>query len=291
MAGGRQVTFAREILGRKGIDKVKYWMGDQMELSTQLQKVIDDIAEASEYIWDKGWAAKNAGNVSVDVTEFIAGSKGLEQGQRIPAKISLSELAGRYFLVKITGFRFRDLARKPEKGLLLVRITERADGYYYLWGGEGPQSKPTAEFIPHLKIQAFLRRNNRPEKAVLHTHPPHLVALSHLEDYGQGSFNCFLWATHVGAKLFLPEGIGMVPFLRGGSDELGDATAELFQKHQAVLWEKHGCTALGKDVMDAFDTIDIFDTTARVYIICKSGGFSPKCLTDDQLAELKKLAI
>lgn len=262
-----------------------------MKFTSGLQKAIDDIAEACQLAWDKGWAAKNAGNLSLEVTQLITGSQGLEQSPRIPAKFSLPELAGRYFLVKITGFRFRDLARDPEKGLLLVKITEKADGYYHLWGGEGPQSRPTAEFIPHLKIQAFLRRNNRSEKAVLHTHPPHLVALSHLEDYGRDSFNCFLWATHVGAKFFLPEGIGMVPFLRGGSDELADATAELFGKHQAVLWEKHGCTAIGKDVMDAFDTIDVIDTTARVYIISKSGGFSPKCLTEDQLAELKKLAI
>jgi rhamnulose-1-phosphate aldolase len=125
---------------------------------------------------------------------------------------------------------------------------------------------------------------------VLHTHPAHLVALSHLEDYGRDSFNCFLWATHVGAKLFLPEGVGMVPFLRGGSEALADATAALFEKHHAVLWEKHGCTAIGVDVMDAFDTIDILDTTAKVFLICRSAGFAPKCLTDEQLAELKKLA-
>jgi rhamnulose-1-phosphate aldolase len=264
-----------------------------MKLSPELQKVIDDIAEASGYVWEKGWAARNAGNLSVDVTDLMKGKP--DQSPVVPINlplgITLPGLAGRYFIVKINGFRFRDLARKPEKGLLLVQVTEKADGYHYLWGGEGPGSKPTAEFIPHLKIQSFLLRNKRPEKAVLHTHPPHLIALSHLEDYGQDSFNCFLWATHVGAKLFLPEGIGMVPFLRGGSEELADATAALFAKHRAVLWEKHGCTTIGSDVMDAFDVIDMLNTTAKDHLICKSAGFAPKCLTDVQLAELKKLAI
>ncbi len=261
-----------------------------MKLNPELQQIVDDIAEASSYVWEKGWAARNAGNLSVDVTDLVKGRP--EQSPTIPFRgITLTELAGRYFIVKITGFRFRDLAHKPEKGLLLVRISEKADGYHYLWGGEGPDSKPTAEFIPHLKIQAFLRRNKRPEKAVLHTHPPHLIALTHLEDYSQDSFNCFLWATHVGAKLFLPEGVGMVTFLRGGSEELADATAKLFDSHRAVLWEKHGCTAIGSDIMDAFDTTDMLDTTAKVHLICKSAGFAPKCLTDAQLAELKKLAI
>ena len=263
-----------------------------MKLNLELQKVVDDIAETAGYIWEKGWAARNAGNLSVDVTELVTSKiQSPVVPINLPLGITLPDLAGRYFVVKITGFRFRDLARKPEKGLLLVRISEKADAYHYIWGGEGPGSKPTAEFIPHLKIQDFLHRNKQPEKAVLHTHPPHLIALTHLEDYGRESFNCFLWATHVGAKLFLPEGVGMVPFLRGGSAELADATAELFSKHRAVLWEKHGCTAIGSDIMDAFDTTDMLDTTAKVHLICKSAGFASKCLTDAQLAELKKLAI
>jgi len=262
-----------------------------MEPGKELQKVIADIAEVAGYIWERGWAARNAGNISVDVTELVRPAKNSGQLPKMPIKISLPELAGRCFLVKITGSRFRDLARQPEKGLLLIRITEEADGYYHLWGGEGTESKPTAEFIPHMKIQAFLRHTKRRQKVVLHTHPSHLVALTHREDYGKDSFNGFLWATHVGAKLFLPEGVGMVSFFRGGSEELADATVELLERHRVVLWEKHGCTATGVDVFEAFDLIDILDTTAKVFFVCKSASFALKCLTDEQLADLKKLSI
>jgi rhamnulose-1-phosphate aldolase len=261
-------------------------------ISDELKRIINDIAEVAGYVWERGWSVKNGGNLSVDVTGLVPIDKlSLSLFPCVNAKIPAAELAGRYFLIKITGFRFRDLSRNPEKGLLLIGISEKENSYYYLWGGDGPQSKPTAEFIPHMKIHAFLRRNKLPQKAVLHTHPNHLIALTHMDDYGRESFNRFLTATHVGAKFFLPEGVGMVPFHRGGSDELANDTVRLLARHKAVLWEKHGCTATGTDIFDAFDYIDLLDATARVFFICKSAGYEPKPLTEEELAELKQAPI
>ena len=93
-------------------------------------------------------------------------------------KISLPELFERSFLVTITGSSFRDFTRQPEKGLLLVGISDKCDGYHILLGDEGRESRPTKEFLPHLKIHGFLRRNGLPQKAVLHSHPNHLIALT-----------------------------------------------------------------------------------------------------------------
>ena len=82
--------------------------------SGELGKVISDIAEVAQYMWEKGWAARNAGNVSVDVTELVPEKdRNLEQLSKMPMVLqTLPELAGRYFLVSTTGSRFRDLARE-----------------------------------------------------------------------------------------------------------------------------------------------------------------------------------
>ncbi|MFQ5996705.1 MAG: rhamnulose-1-phosphate aldolase [Dehalococcoidales bacterium] len=260
----------------------------EISLSKELQKIVDDVAEVTQYLWQKGWAARNAGNISVDITGLIP-ERGvnLEQFPKIPVKISSPELAGRCFLVTTTGSRFRELARQPQKNLLIVRMGEKLDGYHILWGGE-PESRPTAEFVAHLKIHGLLRRHNSSQKVVLHGHPGPLIALTHLEDYGKDTFQRFLWSTHVSVKFFLPEGVGMAPYQAEGSEELAEVTVNLFQHHKAVLWQKHGCTTIGTDVADAFDLMDMLNNAAEVFLLCKSAGYEPG-LNQQQLAELKRI--
>ncbi len=160
--------------------------------------------------------------------------------------------------------------------MLLVRITDKLSGYQILQGGEGPDSRPTVEFLVHLKIHGMLRRKNLLQKVVLYSHPNKLIALTHLEDYGKESFQRFLGATHVATKFFWPGGVGMAPYREGGSEELAEVTVELFQTHKAVLWEKHGCTTIGTDVQDAFDLVDILNNAAEVFLLCKNAGYEPE---------------
>jgi rhamnulose-1-phosphate aldolase len=249
----------------------------EISLNKELQKIIDDIAEVAQYLWEKGWAERNAGNITVDITELVPKkSVELTQFTKIPMEITLPELAGRYFLVTTTGKRCRDLAREPEKSLLIVRIADELDGYRIFWGGEGPESRPTSEFLPHLKIHVLLRQSQSPQKVVLHSHPSHLIALTSMEDFGRDTFNRFLWSTHVAANFFLPEGVGMVPFSLEEKEEMGEITADLLKQHKAVLWEKHGCITTGIDVNEAFDLMDILNKAAEVFLIGKSAGYEPE---------------
>ena len=38
-----------------------------------LAAVIDQVAEVTGYLWQKGWAERNGGNITVNVTEFMDG--------------------------------------------------------------------------------------------------------------------------------------------------------------------------------------------------------------------------
>ena len=36
-----------------------------------LKAVIDDVAEVTGYLWQKGWAERNGGNITVNITEYV----------------------------------------------------------------------------------------------------------------------------------------------------------------------------------------------------------------------------
>lgn len=262
----------------------------EISLSEELKKVIDDILEVARYLWERGWAERNAGNISVDITEFVlSGNNSFARFPKRDMKIAQPELAGRCFCVTVAGSRFRELARQPKKGLLIVSVADKLDGYHLLWGGEGLGSRPTSEFVSHLKMHNLLRRSNLPQRAIVHTHVSHLIALTHIEQYcREEELNRLLWAMHPEVKRVLPEGVGFVSYCRPGSEDLADATVSALKHHRVILWEKHGCIAIGNDVFEAFDLIDTVNKSAEIFFICKSAGYEPQGLTDEQVAELSK---
>lgn len=263
-----------------------------ISLSTELKKVIDDTTRVASYLWEKGWAERNAGNISVNITEFVNRSKSYSQSPKIPLRISSLELSGHCFLITTTGSRFRDLVQQPEKNLLIIYIANKLDGYHILWGGKGLERRPTSEFISHLKIQAFLLSNNLPQKVILHTHPTQLTALTHIEQYNrEDALNHLLWSMHPEVKIVLPEGADLAPYRCPGSAELAEATVKALEHHRVVLWEKHGCLAIGTDVFEAFDLIDTANKAAEIFFICQSAGFKPSGLSKEQIVELTKFPL
>ena len=79
-----------------------------------LKEEVDRIAEVAGYLWQKGWAERNGGNITVNITEFVddairalpAISEVKEIGVTLPA------LKGQYFFCKGTNKRMRDLAQQ-----------------------------------------------------------------------------------------------------------------------------------------------------------------------------------
>ena len=67
-----------------------------------LKSVIDQIAEVTGYLWQKGWAERNGGNITVNITEFaseeIASLPAIAPVQQI-GKV-LPYLRGKYFYAK-----------------------------------------------------------------------------------------------------------------------------------------------------------------------------------------------
>ena len=256
-----------------------------------MKQILKDISEIAGLISERGWAERNAGNVSVDVTEEYGHTKGSADSLEVRGAIRYPELAGRCFLVTATGARFRDIAKSPEEHVVVGRIADDLSGYQVLLGPHKAGSVPTSEFPSHLGVHAHLRRNNPAKKAVLHTHPDCLLALTHVGRYlSTEILTHLLWSMHPEMKIVMPDGVGLVPYCLPGSEELAEATVGVLATHRLVLWEKHGCVAVGRDVFDAFDLIETAEKSAKIFLMVKSAGFDPEGLTQAQLDELRPLA-
>ncbi len=127
-----------------------------------------------------------------------------------------------------------------------------------------------------------------PLTTFLHTHPPYLIALSQIEKYlHENIINHLLITMHPEVKIVIPDGVGVAPYRCPGSEELADVTVATLKKHHVILWEKHGCAAVAADIAEAFDYIDIMEKSAKLFFICKSSGYLPQGISDEQLDEIR----
>ena len=91
-----------------------------------LKAVVYQIAEVTGYLWQKGWAERNGGNITVNVTEFMddecKAMKAISDVKQIG--MTLPQLKGKYFYCKGTGKRMRDLAKEPMQNGSIIRILD-----------------------------------------------------------------------------------------------------------------------------------------------------------------------
>lgn len=252
-----------------------------------LKQVIDQIAEVTGYLWQKGWAERNGGNITVNVTEF-ADASWATMPAIAPKKdigMVLPQLKGKYFYAKGTGKRMRDLAKQPMQNGSIIRICDDCQSYEII--ADEPVV-PTSELPSHLALQNYLLETGSQYKATLHTHPIELVAMSHIQRFLKGDeMTRVLWSMIPETLAFAPLGIGIVPYGLPGSVELAETTLEQIKTHDVVLWEKHGTVAVGQDIMDAFDQTDVLCKAANIYMCAKSMGSEPDGMTDEAMKEVQ----
>lgn len=235
-------------------------------------KELDKITEVAKYLWDKGWAEYNGGNISVNLTNSVSSNfrnrEPLSLKRELP--LALDNLANNLFYVTGTGKRMRDVARNPWDNGAMIRIS--GDGRYYeiIYREE---VTPTSELISHLYIHNFLKGLGRDCKVVLHTHPIELVALTHIDKWlDSDALTRMLWSMIPECRLVVTKGVGVVPYHEPGSVELAEATIKELSEHDVVIWEKHGVLATGDDIITCFDTLDTLNKAAKIYICAKAAG-------------------
>lgn len=261
-------------------------MASIIDNNEALRLQIEQIAEVAGYLWEKGWAERNGGNISVNLTELVG-----DEVRGLPAlmpEIKLGEpveaLAGNIFYVTGTGKRMRYVAKAPFSNGSVIRVN--ADGSAYEIIAEQP-IMPTSELPSHLAMHNFLRARGVNNKVVVHTHPTDLVALSHSKPFLNSDYiTRKLWAMIPECRVIVPRGVGIIPYELPGSMDLAKATIKQLDKHDVVLWEKHGILAVGEDIIECFDAIDTLSKSAQIYLYARQAGFEPEGMTDAQLDDL-----
>ena len=264
-------------------------MSSILEGHPSLAKQIESVAEVAGYLWQKGWAERNGGNITLNITEFVDSEiRALPAiSAARPTGLHLPNLEGCYFYCKGTDRRMRDLARRPMENGSIIRILPDCKSYVIVADAD---ITPTSELPSHLAVHNYLLGKGSPYKACVHTHPIELVALSHNNQWLEKDYATkVLWSMIPETKAFCPLGIGIVPYMLPGSKELAEATIRTIDEgYDVVLWEKHGVFAVDKDAMAAFDQIDVLNKSAQIYIAARNMGFVPDGMSEDQLNEMSR---
>lgn len=259
-----------------------------MKYNEKLQSRIDEVAEVAGYLWEKGWAERNGGNISYNITDVVDDNiRALTPvSEKFPIGKPVPALSGNYFLVTGTGKRMRYVHSSPMDNASIIRIS--GDGSYYEIMAEKP-IRPTSELPSHLMIYNHMAEQGRDIKAVIHTHPIELVAMTHnpamLEKDVLGKI---LWSMIPETRAFCPKGLGIIPYTCPGTVELAEATVRELDEYDIVMWEKHGAVGIGADLIEPFDMIDTFTKSAKIYMSAMAMGFTPAGMTDAQMDEMKE---
>ena len=251
-----------------------------------LTREINKVAEVAGYLWQNGWAERNGGNITVNITNIMDDAiKALPAISEVkPIGITLPHLKDTYFYCKGTGKRMRDLARQPMENGSVIKILD--DCAHYVIIADNPVD-PTSELPSHLAVHNHLIEIGSMYKATVHTHPIELVAMSHNKKFLQKDvLTNILWSMIPETKAFCPLGLGIVPYELPGSSKLAEETLKQLGEYDVVLWEKHGVFAKGLGVMDAFDQIDVLSKSAKIYLDAKCMGFEPDGMTEEQMKEM-----
>lgn len=259
-----------------------------LEGRPELAHKMDEVAEVAGYLWQKGWAERNGGNITINITEFaddemrsLAPISG-----PMPIGVTLPHLRGCWFFCKGTNRRMRDLARRPMENGSVIRILDDCASYEIV--ADNPV-RPTSELPAHLSMHEQMIASGNGYRAALHTHPIDLVAMSHNPEFlKKDVLTNLLWSMIPETRAFCPKGLGIVPYRMPGSVELAERTVEELRDYDVVLWEKHGVCAVAENIVEAFDMVDTLSKSAQIYMTAHNMGFVPEGMSQEQMDELKQ---
>ena len=249
------------------------------------------MAKTSHDMWTKGWAEANGGNLSLRLSpDELKGESGMEpKNDWQPLSAPLPNLSGAWFLVSGTGRHLRNIALFPEKNTGLIELDAAGANWRTRWGFE-PTGRPTSELEAHLQTHAVIRETSQDvDHAVIHTHTPHLIALTYaLANLDSAKLTKLLWQMHAECIVGFPQGIEFLPWMMAGTTAIADATAAAMRRRKLAIWQFHGVVGVGRNLDAAFGLIDMAEKAAQIWFLAMSAGGVQTRLTDAQLLAIAR---
>lgn len=215
-----------------------------------------------------GWDERNGGNLSYliydeELEGYIDTSKVI---RTIPMTFDASEIKGKVFLVTGTGKYFKNVQYDPETNLGLVRIADDGKTCELLWGYKDG-GKFTSELPAHLMSHMVRLKKDPMHRVVMHTHPTNTIAMSLILGPCEREFTRALWKMQTESIVVFPEGVGVLPWMVCGTNDIGVATAEKLNDTRLCVWTTHGIYGTGRDLDEAFGLIETVEKAAELYML------------------------
>lgn len=251
-------------------------------------KFVVEMADTCANMYRLGWDERNGGNISLlldenEVSEYLDTNIILRE---IPIGFEAKDLCGKYFLVTGTGKYFKNVKGDPENNLGLIRIAEDGCTAQLLWGYKDG-GKFTSELPAHLMSHMARLKQDPENRVVVHSHPTNTLAMTFIHPLSDKEFTHTLWQMNTECIVVFPDGIGVLPWMVCGTNEIGEATAEKMNDYRLVIWALHGIYGAGKDLDEAFGLIETVEKTAQIYMLTE-GKERINIISDDNLRALAK---
>lgn len=115
--------------------------------------------------------------------------------------------------------------------------------------------------------------------AVVHTHPVYATAFALA---GKNIPEDHLIETGMMLKK-----VALAGYATPGTLEMAEVIAPYIEEHNAILLQNHGALTVGKDLMDAFNKMEVLESVAKTVIVSRSLG-EPVLISKENLAKMKK---
>ncbi|HIU24442.1 rhamnulose-1-phosphate aldolase [Olsenella sp. Marseille-QA0557] len=246
---------------------------------------VKEVQELAYLMWDKNWDEANGGNITYLLTDEEVAELGYTPGAGRKVDLKVPDgVRGKYVLVTATGSYFRELRDDPDHLLGICYIPEEGDYYEIAYGLE--DNRPTSEFPAHLATHAARLAVDPEQRVVMHNHATNVLAMTHVGPTDEKEFTLALWRIIPEAIVLFPEGIGLVPFMVCGTQDIADATLEKMKDRRFVVWQYHGVFSAGHSLHDAFGLLETVDKVAGVYLEMKRCGCDKQGIDDQGLRDL-----
>ena len=80
-------------------------------------------------------------------------------------------------------------------------------------------------------------------------------------------FTHTLWEMCTECIVVFPDGVGVLPWMLCGTNEIGEATAEKMKEFRLVVWGMHGIYGAGKTMDETFGLIETVEKAAQIYML------------------------
>ncbi|MCQ2815091.1 MAG: rhamnulose-1-phosphate aldolase [Bacilli bacterium] len=230
---------------------------------------VKQLSEISSNMYRQGWDERNGGNISYllneeEIRPYFKEDKAIREiNLTFEAPENIRE---KYFLVTGTGKYFKNIKDDPESNLGLVKICKCGCSAKLLWGFKDG-GKFTSEFPAHLMSHSARLSVDPENRVIMHTHPTYTLCMTACVKTDEKEFTRKLWKSNTEAVVVFPEGIGVLPCMICGTEEIGRATAEKLKNFRVVTWTNHGIYGVGKNIDEAFGLIETVEKTAQVYML------------------------